>query len=112
MGRLGHGSDETLFSPRAVTAGGLDLPQNRVVDVALGWDHTLVLTGRGQVWSFGANQYGQLGYGAVGDAAAAAMAGLGSPTAASPSSAAFGSQSLAAQQHQHTSTTARSKVAH
>merc|ERR1719242_1617606 len=45
-----------------VTASG-DSDHTRVVDVACGSRHTVVLTKTNQLWTFGWNKYGQLGIG-------------------------------------------------
>ncbi|RUS25383.1 LOW QUALITY PROTEIN: hypothetical protein BC938DRAFT_472250, partial [Jimgerdemannia flammicorona] len=55
-GRLG-GSLETQLTLRSV--GGIG---GRVRNVALGRDHTVVVTEKGEVFTFGSNRFGQLGY--------------------------------------------------
>ncbi|OZJ04633.1 hypothetical protein BZG36_02028 [Bifiguratus adelaidae] len=54
-GRLGGGM-ETQLRFTAVPGFG------SVKTVALGRDHSVVVTTKGDVWTFGSNQYGQLGY--------------------------------------------------
>ncbi|KAH8549984.1 regulator of chromosome condensation 1/beta-lactamase-inhibitor protein II [Umbelopsis sp. PMI_123] len=55
--RLGLGNEDTQFLFKPVT--GI---HNRVDTVALGRDHTIVITSAGEVYSFGNNLHGQLGY--------------------------------------------------
>ncbi|WAR63538.1 hypothetical protein PtB15_17B138 [Puccinia triticina] len=54
-------SAETQFTFAPVKGGGL--AQQKVKFVALGQDHTVVITNSGQVYTFGMNRFGQLGYG-------------------------------------------------
>ncbi|TPX31946.1 hypothetical protein SmJEL517_g04867 [Synchytrium microbalum] len=56
-GRLGLGDEETQLRPTLV-----DGVRGEVSQVALGPDHTVVLTSHGQVFTWGSNRYGQLGY--------------------------------------------------
>ncbi|KAJ5776501.1 uncharacterized protein N7511_001512 [Penicillium nucicola] len=60
-GRLGTGDEVTRFTFVCIENGGLD--GKRVVSVALGQDHTLAITEHGEIFSWGSNKYGQLGYG-------------------------------------------------
>ncbi|KNZ51609.1 hypothetical protein VP01_388g12 [Puccinia sorghi] len=53
-------SAETQFTFAPVKGGGL---ARQVKFVALGQDHTVVITNAGQVFTFGMNRFGQLGYG-------------------------------------------------
>jgi len=53
-------SAETQFTFAPVKGGGLP---RQVKFVALGQDHTVVITNAGQVFTFGMNRFGQLGYG-------------------------------------------------
>jgi len=55
-GQLGIGSFNDEFQPQVI--GRL---HDRVTQAACGTDHTLLLTGSGQVYSFGNNSHGQLG---------------------------------------------------
>jgi alpha-tubulin suppressor-like RCC1 family protein len=58
--RLGLSTNQstgTQFLPRPVL--GINEP---VKEVALGQDHTIVVTETGAVWTWGSNQHGQLGY--------------------------------------------------
>ncbi|GFF80438.1 hypothetical protein IFM60648_05739 [Aspergillus lentulus] len=59
-GRLGTGDEQTRFSFVCIETGGL--AHKRVISVALGQDHTLAITAHGEVFSWGSNKYGQLGY--------------------------------------------------
>ncbi|RHZ58515.1 BTB domain and ankyrin repeat protein [Aspergillus thermomutatus] len=59
-GRLGTGDELTRFSFVCIETGGL--AHKRVISVALGQDHTLAITAHGEVFSWGSNKYGQLGY--------------------------------------------------
>jgi alpha-tubulin suppressor-like RCC1 family protein len=62
--RLGRpdttGNSNDWDHPGAVIKDGL--PISGVVSIAAGSEHTLALTGNGQVWSFGRNEFGQLGH--------------------------------------------------
>ncbi|RPB24406.1 hypothetical protein L211DRAFT_848730 [Terfezia boudieri ATCC MYA-4762] len=59
-GRLGLGDDQlTQFTYKHVSIG--DKPYS-VSKVALGLDHTVVILHNGEVWTWGLNKYGQLGY--------------------------------------------------
>lgn len=60
-GRLGTGDESTRFSFVCIEGGGL--ANRRVVSVALGQDHTLAITENGDIFSWGSNRFGQLGYG-------------------------------------------------
>ncbi|KAJ3322116.1 hypothetical protein HDV06_003567 [Boothiomyces sp. JEL0866] len=55
-GRLGHGSEETVFTPKIVQ--GIS---GSVSQVAVGPDHTIAITSNGSVWVWGNNKYSQLG---------------------------------------------------
>ena len=58
-GRLGHGDETNLSSPRAVDG----LIGKKASAVACGGYHTLVIVGNGKVYSFGYGKSGQLGHG-------------------------------------------------
>lgn len=59
-GRLGLGNQQlTQFTPRLVPFGD---KRYRVVQVALGLDHTVAVLSNGEVWTWGGNKNGQLGY--------------------------------------------------
>merc|ERR1712137_267225 len=56
-GHLGHGVDGAVSSPiriREIENGE---------EVACGWAHTVVRTSHGEVYTWGAGEYGQLGHG-------------------------------------------------
>ncbi|KAF8537762.1 regulator of chromosome condensation 1/beta-lactamase-inhibitor protein II [Trichophaea hybrida] len=60
-GRLGFGDEQNVqFTFRPLLAPLL--PKKRVQEVALGQDHTVVVLDGGEVWTWGSNQAGQLGY--------------------------------------------------
>jgi alpha-tubulin suppressor-like RCC1 family protein len=59
-GRLGLGDERTRFQFTCVEGGGL--AQKKIVAIALGHHHTLALSDNGEVFSWGTNTYGQLGY--------------------------------------------------
>ncbi|KAI8896759.1 regulator of chromosome condensation 1/beta-lactamase-inhibitor protein II [Globomyces pollinis-pini] len=56
-GRLGHGNESTMFKPTPVRGIA-----GRVSFVACGYDHTLVISETGELWSWGSNKHFQLGY--------------------------------------------------
>ena len=58
-GRLGHGDEVTLSSPKRVDG----LVGKKCSSVACGGHHTLVLAGAGSIYSFGHDDEGQLGRG-------------------------------------------------
>ncbi|CAI7657876.1 unnamed protein product [Penicillium glandicola] len=60
-GRLGTGDESTRFSFVCTETGGLE--GKKVVSVALGQDHSLAITEQGDIFSWGSNRFGQLGYG-------------------------------------------------
>ncbi|KAL4943720.1 hypothetical protein BDV06DRAFT_130601 [Aspergillus oleicola] len=60
-GRLGTGDEATRFSFVCIEGGGL--ANRKVASVALGQDHTLAITENGDIFSWGSNKFGQLGYG-------------------------------------------------
>ncbi|KAG9242107.1 hypothetical protein BJ878DRAFT_544573 [Calycina marina] len=59
-GRLGTGDEVTRLTYTCVEEGGL--AGERIEAVALGQNHTLAVTSRGQIFSWGTSTYGQLGY--------------------------------------------------
>ncbi|KAH7383188.1 hypothetical protein BKA66DRAFT_512058 [Pyrenochaeta sp. MPI-SDFR-AT-0127] len=59
-GRLGTGNETTRYQFTCIEGGGLG--QKKVAAVALGQNHTLAITDEGEVFSWGNNAYGQLGY--------------------------------------------------
>ncbi|RMD40004.1 hypothetical protein DV735_g5118, partial [Chaetothyriales sp. CBS 134920] len=59
-GRLGTGDDTTAFSFKPILGGGLS--KHRISTVALGQDHTIAICSQGEVFTWGSNKFGQLGY--------------------------------------------------
>lgn len=59
-GRLGTGDESTRFSFVCIETGAL--AGKKIVSVALGQDHTLAISEHGEIFSWGSNKYGQLGY--------------------------------------------------
>lgn len=59
-GRLGTGNETTRYQFTCIETGGL--AQKHIATVALGQNHTLAVTEEGEVFSWGNNAYGQLGY--------------------------------------------------
>lgn len=59
-GRLGTGDESTRFSFTCIEMGGL--AKKKVISVALGQDHSLAITEQGEIFSWGSNKFGQLGY--------------------------------------------------
>jgi len=60
-GKLGHGDENDRIKPTLVKA----LQGKKVTKVQMGNLHTLALDDGGSVWTFGDNQYGQLGVGSA-----------------------------------------------
>ena len=59
-GRIGAGDENTSFAYRCISTGGL--AKRRISAVALGQDHTVAVCSQGEVFTWGSNRYGQLGY--------------------------------------------------
>lgn len=59
-GRLGTGDETTRFTYTCIEEGGL--AGKKVMTVALGQNHTLAVSSEGEIYSWGNNAYGQLGY--------------------------------------------------
>lgn len=59
-GRLGTGNETTRYQFTCIETGGLG--HKHVAAIALGQNHTLAITEEGEVFSWGNNAYGQLGY--------------------------------------------------
>ncbi|KIW62974.1 hypothetical protein PV04_09858 [Phialophora macrospora] len=59
-GRLGTGDENTSFIYRCIQAGGL--AKRRISAIALGQDHSIAVCSQGEVFTWGSNRYGQLGY--------------------------------------------------
>ena len=58
-GQLGLGNDKNINSPLIV----LSLLNKKIIEIAAGWSHSLVLTSEGSIYSTGCNKYGELGIG-------------------------------------------------
>lgn len=56
MGQLGLGTTDDYYTPQLVTF----FANKKVLYVSCGFSHTMVLTGDGQVFAFGASDHGQL----------------------------------------------------
>ncbi|KAH5433658.1 hypothetical protein HBI44_033900 [Parastagonospora nodorum] len=59
-GRLGTGTEMTRYQFTCIEGGGLS--QRKVAAVSLGQNHTLAVTDDGEIYSWGNNAFGQLGY--------------------------------------------------
>ena len=59
-GRLGTGDEVTSFRYKSIQGGGL--AKRHVSTIALGQDHTIAICSQGEVFTWGSNRYGQLGY--------------------------------------------------
>ncbi|EXJ91284.1 hypothetical protein A1O1_04394 [Capronia coronata CBS 617.96] len=59
-GRLGTGDENTAFTYQCIQTGGL--AKRRISAIALGQDHTVAVCSQGEVYTWGSNRYGQLGY--------------------------------------------------
>lgn len=59
-GRLGTGNESTRYQPICVEGGALS--GKKIVAIALGQNHTLAVSGEGEIFSWGSNGFGQLGY--------------------------------------------------
>jgi alpha-tubulin suppressor-like RCC1 family protein len=71
-GQLGHGDEEDQLAPRQVEPGrfvfsGQGEPPDRVAFVAAGKNCTVAVTARGRLYTWGDNEYGQLGHGDTDD---------------------------------------------
>lgn len=60
-GRLGTGSEKTRF--QFVCVEDFGSVRRKIVAVALGQDHTLAVTSEGEIFAWGCNNFGQLGFG-------------------------------------------------
>ena len=58
-GQLGHGDENDMELPKQVQA----LKGKWIVQIATGFDHTVALSNKGEVFTFGAGDRGQLGHG-------------------------------------------------
>ncbi|KAF2642810.1 hypothetical protein P280DRAFT_275961 [Massarina eburnea CBS 473.64] len=59
-GRLGTGTESTRYQFTCIESGGLG--QKKIAAVALGHNHTLAISNEGEIFSWGNNAFGQLGY--------------------------------------------------
>ncbi|KAK2761687.1 hypothetical protein FQN54_001515 [Arachnomyces sp. PD_36] len=59
-GRLGTGDEATRFRFECIETGGLS--GKKVATVALGQDHSIAISEQGEVFTWGSNKFGQLGY--------------------------------------------------
>ncbi len=59
-GRIGTGDETTRFHFVCIYGGGLSSKQ--VTNVGLGQNHTIVVSSQGEVFTWGSNSFGQLGY--------------------------------------------------
>ena len=59
LGQLGHGDEDNYDMPRLVTM----FSTTRTKQISLGNQHTLFVTGNGQIYSCGRANFGQLGHG-------------------------------------------------
>lgn len=59
-GRLGTGDESTRFNFVCIETGALE--GKKIMSVALGQDHSLAITEYGEIFSWGSNKLGQLGY--------------------------------------------------
>ena len=59
LGQLGLGNNKNINSPLIVQS----LTNKKIIEIAAGWSHSLVLTDEGCVYSTGCNKYGELGIG-------------------------------------------------
>lgn len=59
-GRLGTGDEATRFHYVCIESGAL--AGKKIVSVALGQNHTLAISKEGEIFTWGTNTYGQLGY--------------------------------------------------
>ena len=59
-GRLGTGDEVTRFQFVPICGGGL--AGKKIADIGLGQNHTIATTNQGEVFSWGSNLFGQLGY--------------------------------------------------
>ena len=59
-GRLGTGNETTIFKFTCLLGGGL--ASRKIISVGLGQNHTIAISSTGEVFSWGSNAFGQLGY--------------------------------------------------
>lgn len=59
-GRLGTGDETTRFSYVCIEGGGL--AGKKIIAVALGLNHSMAVSSEGEIFTWGTNTWGQLGY--------------------------------------------------
>ena len=59
LGQLGLGNNKNIKTPTIVQS----LTNKKIIEIAAGWSHSLVLTSEGNIYSTGCNKYGELGIG-------------------------------------------------
>lgn len=59
-GRLGTGDEVTRYNFVCIESGGI--AGKKIISIALGQDHSIAISEQGEVFSWGSNKYGQLGY--------------------------------------------------
>jgi alpha-tubulin suppressor-like RCC1 family protein len=63
-GMLGHGDNENRFVPIEIQRRENELLEDvKIIGVSCGRDHTVLLSDDGRIWTFGSNEFGQLGHG-------------------------------------------------
>ena len=59
LGQLGFGNDKNINKPLIVKS----LTNKKIIEIAAGWSHSMVLTSEGNIYTTGCNKYGELGIG-------------------------------------------------
>ena len=59
LGQLGLGNNKNISTPIIVKS----LTNKKIIEIAAGWSHSLVLTSEKNIYSTGCNKYGELGIG-------------------------------------------------
>ena len=59
LGQLGFGNDKNINKPLIVKS----LTNKKIIEIAAGWSHSMVLSSEGNIYSTGCNKYGELGTG-------------------------------------------------
>ncbi|GMH87521.1 hypothetical protein TL16_g10880, partial [Triparma laevis f. inornata] len=67
-GQLGNGETKTVTTPTLVETNAKNWSNRKIVSVAVGKSHSVVLDDLGEGWSVGKNEHGQLGIGSQTDA--------------------------------------------
>ena len=65
-GRLGNGTTNSSFTPIDITNNFGLLSADKVINLSLGFEHAMALTSTGRIFSWGYNEFGQLGIGSSG----------------------------------------------